>query len=50
MVALINVLPDFGSSMINLMVRVIVGGGFYIVLVAFYLVKFQKFRIPCLKK
>lgn len=50
MVALIKVLPDFGSSMINLMVSVIVGGGFYIVLVAFYLVKFQKFRIPCLKK
>lgn len=50
MVALIKVLPDFGSSMINLMVSVIVGGGFYILLVAFYLVKFQKFRIPCLKK
>ena len=50
MVVLIKVLPDLGSSMINLIVGVVIGGGFYIVLVAFYLVKFQKFRIPCLKK
>lgn len=46
MVIVINMLPEFDSSVFDLAAKILIGGCVYVIIAGFYLVKAQQFKIP----